>query len=996
MLKNVNPKVTIKLNASKWVKPKVEKLKLLKGIFSILKNKATHNWTSVPGDVIDSISAISFDAESGQIGWKLISRSVADALVVLILEANPDFTERDIETEDLDSQFSAALETEECFIDFDFFNKPGELPLITKSLPIFTEFLTLCDFTKIEATNMMIRFKAYFTYSLANEWQKNYKFYQALEDSLQTPFDAAARREYEWMLNADYLEKQINKPVFSESFSLKQIYVPLRAYYLRTPNQIETGTDNYIDRYNKIEKQKIAIDLEANLLEWVNKGDKKDAVRIIRGGPGCGKSSFLKVFATKLANSGVRVLFIPLHRFEIKDELDTAVVNFLKYDRVINDNPFSQEEKFVLIFDGLDELSMQGKALSEIAQSFLREVERKVTNYNDTQLRIQIIISGRDVVVQQNEDDFRRDGMILALLPYYLGQKEVSEFKDDSNILNVDQRDQWWNTYALLTGKSYQALPVELKKTEIDEITAQPLLNYLVALSYERGIIKFDDNTNLNQIYEDLLEAVHDRSYAGGTHKTVSRMKLEQFKRVLEEIAISSWHGNGRTTTVREIEKHIKDSGLESLLKDFVGDADKGVVSLLAAFYFRQAGQQLDGNQTFEFTHKSFGEYLTAKRVVDQVMSYTDQLILSEKTYNSKGWTIEACLISWIKLFGIKELDMDLIRFLKNEFSLRTRDELIGLQKTIVKFIDRVLLNGLPMEAVSPRASTFFIENQSSVFAEKALLVMHSLVAYETRVVSEFSWSNSFAFGEWLGRLRGQRIGSECFILRFLNHINIDMQILYINDLYGANLSYSSLRNTKMVLVCLVEADLVSVDLENAELTEANLKHANLTGANLTNAIMRDAILVRAILNNADLKRAHFTSANLEHAELKNTDLRMANLDYAYLGNSDLSFANLEGLGSQSTNFEGAAMEGVNLSGVNLNEANLAYSVLTDANLTGASLEYADLSFATMKSANMVGAFMHGAVLYNADLEGANLERTFLSDADLEGANLKNTILDKG
>lgn len=585
MKKISNGKVKVELDSNLWVKPKADKLKLLKGIWNILKDKATNNWGSVPGDVIDTIGAISFNENTGQIGWKLISRALADTLVTLVIEGNPDFTEADIETEQLDKQLSEALENEEYFIDFDFFNHPTNHPFVTKIKPYLKEFITLCGFSEIEASNILIRFDGYFVYSLASEWQSNYKFYQQLQESLKTPFDEAAKREYEWELNSSHLERQINKPVFSESFSLKQIYVPLRAYYLQSPKTHKTSAE-ISEEQRKTEKQKIAIDLEQHLLKWLSKEDKKDAIRIIRGGPGCGKSSFLKIFAAKLASIGEHVLFIPLHRFEIKDELDNAVNSFLKYDRIVTFNPFEGPQKLVLIFDGLDELSMQGKALSELAQAFLREVERKVTNYNSAKLRLQIIVSGRDVIVQQNENDFRKDGGILALLPYYLNNEEKQGITDKENILALDQRNEWWVRYGSLNEKKYSQLPEELSKPDIDEITSQPLLNYLVALSYERGKVQFDDNTNLNLIYNDLLEAVHERSYAEGIHKTVSRMELPYFCRVMEEIAISSWHGNGRTTTVKEIERHIKDSGLERLLKDFIGDADKGVISLLAAFYF--------------------------------------------------------------------------------------------------------------------------------------------------------------------------------------------------------------------------------------------------------------------------------------------------------------------------------------------------------------------------------------------------------------------------
>ncbi|MCK4258966.1 MAG: hypothetical protein KAX49_08310 [Halanaerobiales bacterium] len=62
--------------------------------------------------------------------------------------------------------------------------------------------------------------------------------------------------------------------------------------------------------------QKVVIDLEKELENWLESSDKKDNLRIISGGPGYGKTSFLKMFAVKqIEKANRKVLFIPLHLF---------------------------------------------------------------------------------------------------------------------------------------------------------------------------------------------------------------------------------------------------------------------------------------------------------------------------------------------------------------------------------------------------------------------------------------------------------------------------------------------------------------------------------------------------------------------------------------------------------------------------------------------------------------------------------------------------------
>ena len=63
-------------------------------------------------------------------------------------------------------------------------------------------------------------------------------------------------------------------------------------------------------------------------------------------------------------------------------------------------DPDSPEPNLLIIFDGLDELAMQGKVGAEIAREFIDEVDRTVDHYNYQKIRLQVLITGREVVVQ--------------------------------------------------------------------------------------------------------------------------------------------------------------------------------------------------------------------------------------------------------------------------------------------------------------------------------------------------------------------------------------------------------------------------------------------------------------------------------------------------------------------------------------------------------------------------------------------------------------------
>ena len=917
------------LDANPFAKPKLKKLELLKGISKVFANLSIKNYTSIPSDIIDTIfESFKLETSPGQAGWQLIHRSLFDSLVSLIAESNHHLERNDIDVSVLDAQLNELFEKKDYSIGIDFFKKPQKIDLLDDIKPILKKYLGYFDFQEHEIANILIRLDGYFVLSLRKEWGRNPEFYSTLSSIITTPFDAAVVKEIEWNNYFVDIEREILKPIFSESFSLQQVYIPLRACYKQ--RKAKTRNEDFEiakDRDEKDKEPKIVIDAKECLCEWIDKADKTDSIRIIHGGPGSGKSSFLKIFAANLAKKKQKVLFIPLHRFDIEGKLDDAVKAFLRYDNyfshdVIND----ADDKLILLFDGLDELSMQGKALTEVAQSFLREVEKCVNNFNNRNLKLQVIISGRDVIVQQNEKDFRNEGQLLRLLPYYLTEDEKVKFVDKANLLNVDQREEWWEKYGIINGKKYNGLPEELKTDEIDEITAQPLLNFLVALTYKLGHLDFSKKPNLNEIYSELLNDVYTRGYSGGKHRTVSKMENEQFCVIMEEIALSAWHGKERTTTVAEINKHFESSGLEQLLQLFISDAEQGVISLLAAFYFRQAGHNIEGSQTFEFTHKSFGEYLTAKRIVRQLEQIREDIEANEKDiYRQKGKNIKQCLVEWIKIFGIKNLDNDLIKFICNELRLTEKKgngKLEKEQKTIIKLLEYMLVNGMPLEEL--RLNTYKESNEQAINSERALLVIHSLISSITDIVSDVQWPNHSSFGTLLNRLTVQRAGPISFILRYINHLNLKYTILYYKDLYRANFRCSDLSHSYLYYAILRGAI-----LENANLRGAILENANLKGVILKGAILKGAILRGAILENANLENANLRGAILKGAILDGAILEGANLEGAILENANLKNANLRG----------ATLKGAILKGANLENANLRGAILDGANLDGANLD---------------------------------------------------------
>ena len=358
-------------------------------------------------------------------------------------------------------------------------------------------------------------------------------------------------------------------------------------------------------------------------------------------------------------------------------------------------------------------------------------------------------------------------------------------------------------------------------------------------------------------------------------------MKINDFFRVLEEIGLAAWHGDGRTTTVQEIEARCRNSGVGILLDAFEEGARAGVTRLLAAFFFRQYGQRTSGDPTFVFTHKSFGEYLTARRIVRAVERVNRELN-SRAENPDGGWDERDALKHWAQICGPSAISKYLHVFLLNEMKLRPAQELAQWQGRLTKLFRYILRQGMPMEQL--QIVPFSVAMFHSRNAEEALLVALNACAVATHQISSIEQLDPTAFGTWFKRIQGQRTSDESVLAaKCLSFLNLPEAHLYIADFYNSSLSFSNLKNAGATYACFSVADLTGVNLEGASLEGANLRGARLEGAILEGANLRGARLERASLEGANLKGANLEGAILEGANLRGASLEGANLRGARL-----------------------------------------------------------------------------------------------------------------
>ena len=910
------------------------KAALAAGVAAVTNNP--RSWAGVASAGIDVISSLGFSGSTLENRIYLLFLRALNRALCELLEENRRSLNAITDAEVIAEKMTNTLAETELVLDLDFFERPGDLPFFKDFEAPLANWLEDLGIEQAAARTVAGRLSTYFAAALHDEWRSAPQEYEIIKTSMESPFIRADEREKEWRNYLTLLQKQVQEPVFGEPFSLSQIFIPMRAYYEEEKRKGSKGLKSIeLDFLKRKEIIKHVAYLDDELRKWWHAADEEDTFRFISGEPGSGKSSCVRMFAAKMAAEGVNVLLIPLHRIDPGKNLVQAAGEYILNGGHFQKNPFlagERPERMLVIFDGLDELAGQGRLAEELARKFVEEILRTANTINEQGAHMSVLISGRILVIQGIRDIVRNTRQIIHLLRYFVHKVEHSQYQDPGELLKIDQRNNWWNRLSLIRGLNYDGMPPELSKGRLGEITSQPLLNYLVSLNYEKGKLNFEDVQNLNSVYYDLLEAVYKRGWSDGPSPGVGRLDFASFVRILEEIGLAAFHGDGRKASQSDILEQISSPALQNMMSSF--EADKGgVIQLLLSFFFRQGGVR-EGEKTFEFTHKSFGEYLAARRMVHGLLLIHGELLSYYDNPKSGSNEIHS-LEDWVHLAGPSSLTHHVLEFIRDEITLLDEEVILSLQSTLSRLLEIMLQNGMPMHLDTE--ATYGEMRREARNAEEVLLVALNACARASKNISRVNWPRPTSFSTWYSRLQPQRWSVKFTVTHLcLSYLDLSGQILPAKNLAKCDLSYTQL----------VGSNLEGVNLSGANLEGANMLGTNLMGANLFCANLKEATLEGALLCKVNISNVHFFG--IEHRSVDMTGANFIN-------------ANLLGANLADVFAPGASLPNANLADTTLTRANLDGADLTNANLSGADLSDGNLMGADLDNANFTGVLLQGA-----------------------------------
>lgn len=817
-------------------------------------------------------------------------------------------------------------------------------------------------------------------------------FRAAVERHTSGPTAEGLKRWRAWQRHYGWIETPLDRqPLLLQPedspITLRAIYTPLRCAWHEdgpvasdAPARRWPGTDGD-GRPGAAPPHRIAHIgwLEEAVRAWLEDGDNGDAVRVVVGGPGSGKTSFARLLASAIGREGEwNVAFVPLQHLAPGGELEDRL---LAHFGTVNDsmglggNPLAWQDidmrPILLVLDGLDELARGEEDAARLAAATVAQARRLADRRNSLAVRIKVLILGRFAAVADavDKDHLPRAALLHALPLGPLDERALAvgprrhrqdpakeDVRDLSKLVGIDQRRDYWERWCRASGERRPLADHLLEQDTLRELTLEPLLFYFLIVS-GRATGDPDQPADRNSVYEEIFREVHRRD-RDKPHAESQGQDEKTFFEAMECLSLAVWHGGGRTGG---------DEDFRRLGECYVGGrwrqmgAGRHSVRSAAVQFYTRAEFSRD-NPGFEFLHKSFGEYLIGRTLLRAACRWQEK---SAPDFAAK----------WAELAGSPVLTDEIVDFLRGEarhFVADDRERAVALKVRLVEAFSWALEHGFPTH----NSVEFWKETErrqrNAMGTLLAVLNGLALALAATRT-DESATPDACLRIAWPDRQAPRRLieflhitgGGPTPHRRLLGHLD-----LHDLDLSGVDLN---------------GVDLSGADLRETNLREVSLRNVNLRGANLKGANLCDATLSRAKLCGADLSRANLLRADLFEVELCEATLSKGNLRWVDLSGADLSVADLTMVDLSEADLRGAQLSGADLYNATLFEANLFEANLSEADLTMVDMRRVDLTMADLSDAKLIEADLCGANLTETNLVEANMTRANLSGVDLQG-----------
>jgi hypothetical protein len=397
--------------------------------------------------------------------------------------------------------------------------------------------------------------------------------------------------------------------------------------------------------------------------------------------------------------------------------------------------------------------------------------------------------------------------------------------------------------YSDATGESAD-LPPAFSSRQLEGITHEPLLCYLLVLAgyATRDWEKAAENINI--IYSTLMNNIYERGWGEGLHKRHGAGRtttLPDFLKLMKTIGLAAWlGGDARIASEESFRNTLEITNAKNEWSAFERDNGPDVTNLAMNFYLKSS----EGSQRgFEFTHKSFGEYLSANAILDVAVSMP-----------SVGrHRLNYAMREWFNATSSGRLSREVLNFLRNEVRARYGNNTIDIAalesiKTIFEnMASAVIVEGFPAEgSFSWRIQESHQENSElSLWSVLNAVVRVLAVQYQHETVISIPELDNAEFSALLGRHSRGGIFSSSILPNCMSNLQASEFIIVGTtfnggSLEGAKLVRSIFDNCRFYSVNFSTTDLRSATFYNCIFHNCRFDKANIEFTGLLNCIISE------------------------------------------------------------------------------------------------------------------------------------------------------------
>ncbi len=666
----------------------------------------------------------------------------------------------------------------------------------------------------------------------------------------------------QWTEYHEHLGAAFDAPIPGEDISLRKLYVPLRSKFFSTlpiPPPIEQPTDKkkrkrrnrlraaFMSAESRVTSGFQVTDLASTLRNWLSStSDPNDTIRLIRGGPGSGKSTFAKFFCDDVANdrsaSRTLVLYVPLQKLNLDDvRIPETIDSYFQRANHFATAPLEHADEVLadgralIVIDGLDEVSRQSRA-SDKSHAFVEKLRAWLSVKNEKVVRYCALVLGRDAAIEQTSTELSlAPRQAFYLLPYRLSADATTAMQTPTSAMLTDQRSDWWEKWRQQRPRAPMYLPSLYNRPGLIEISSEPLLLYL--LSREEVYRTQTALQGRKKIY-DLLVSRITADWHNKARQEVDDLPQDPvITRLLEIIGAAAWANNGRLTNTSAVQTYCEgDAALQSELQQLI--AQRNLQQALLAFYFDVSSRWTDLG--IEFTHRSFGEYLAAKFLSRRVHECA---VIAEND-------LAAAVAHWVSGFRGAAMTTEIAEFLSEEVQEWPEAIARNALAAMLQMIGSLSARG-PYELQAG------YDDFSIIGAVQALFFISSRLNRDGGLLTvEWHESDGAArmigfcaepvnLGQWHWRVAGKSYVPKVrdLFLDALQGFRFDRQILHNLRFAGANLFGSSFVEANCAAGGFIDCVLCAADFACADLSGTVWNGTNVSGANFAGANLRGADL---------------------------------------------------------------------------------------------------------------------------------------------------------